>query len=65
MKSRFIVGLVLGVILSCIVNLFIVWGGLPIGMYWQMQHLREELIRVETQAQETKDYIGRQWLEAK
>ena len=36
------VGLMVGAILSCIINLFIVYGGNPRGIYWKLEDAKNE-----------------------
>lgn len=47
MRENFAIGLGLGVVLSLLVNLFIVWGGLPRGMYWRIEDNRENISKLK------------------
>ena len=43
MKEGFWVGLFVGIILISIVNIFIVWGGQPRGLFWRIEDNKQEL----------------------
>jgi len=60
MKEGFITGCFVGLIILFIVQLFIVWGGNPRGMYWKIEDLRKELSEAEYRIYEliSNDYYS-------
>lgn len=51
-------GLGVGAILAFIVNLFIVWGGHPRGMFWRIDDNKKEIVILQTKDKKTLEVFN-------
>ena len=57
MREGFWTGLGIGIILSLIINLFLIYGGHPRGMFWRIEDNKKKITELKTLANDNRFLI--------